>query len=224
MIFSLQARRISVRTQGYRLDAGGALYDMAADPGQSRDIANEKPDIAAKLRHAVAQWRGEVLPLVGPDDRPFPVGYAPLTLLPARDGIASGDIRRSTAAPNCSWFTNWSSTEDRITWDVEVASTGVYQASLYYTCAKADAGSAIELGFGDSKVRARVQPVWDPPEIGREHDRVDRGQESYWKDFRALKLGSIRLTRGRGKLVLRALTVAGKQVADVRRIALSRIA
>jgi hypothetical protein len=95
---------------------------------------------------------------------------------------------------------------------------------LYYTCAKADAGSQIELCFGDSKVQARVQPAWDPPEIGREYDRVDRGQESWWKDFRPLKLGTIRLTKGRGILMLRAMTVAGRQVADVRRIALTRIA
>jgi hypothetical protein len=109
-----------------------------------------------------------------------------------------------------------------MTWDVDVASAGVYEARIYYTCSAADAGSTIELSFADSKAQCQVKPAWDPPQIGREYDRVDRGSESYWKDFRSLKLGSIQLRKGQGKLVLKALTVAGKQVADVRRVALTR--
>ncbi|MDF1853808.1 MAG: hypothetical protein P1U85_23470 [Verrucomicrobiales bacterium] len=33
-------------------------------------------------------------------DRPFTVGYAATTTLPARDGIPHGTIRRSSKAPN----------------------------------------------------------------------------------------------------------------------------
>ena len=110
-----------------------------------------------------------------------------------------------------------------MTWDVEVASTGDYQASIYYTCSEANAGSTVELSLADHKVQGRVGPAWDPPQIGLEYDRVDRGPESYWKDFRPLHLGSIRFNKGRDKLVLRALTVAAGQVADVRRVVLSRL-
>jgi arylsulfatase A-like enzyme len=54
MIFSLQNKRISVRTQQYRLDPSGQLFDMIADPGQDRDTAKEKPEVAARLREAAA--------------------------------------------------------------------------------------------------------------------------------------------------------------------------
>jgi hypothetical protein len=53
-------------------------------------------------------------------------------------------------------------------------------------------------------------------------DRHDRGQESYAKNFKPLSLGTIRLPEGRGKLSLRALEIAGPQVADVRYIILTR--
>ncbi|MCL4402768.1 MAG: arylsulfatase, partial [Acidobacteria bacterium] len=76
MIFSLQGKKISVRTQQYRLDPAGKLFDMVADPMQDHDISKEKPEIAAKLQRAMDEWGKEMLPLVGEDDRPFPVGYS----------------------------------------------------------------------------------------------------------------------------------------------------
>ena len=163
-IFSHWNGKVSVRTQQYRLDASGRLYDMTADPGQHRDIARERPDVAADLSRAVADWSRELLPGLTDDRRPFPVGYRalPITWLPARDGVPHGHIRRSAAAPNCSYFTNWSSTDDRITWDVEVATTGRYEAVVYYTAAASDVGAVLEISFGASRVlrqgRQRARP------------------------------------------------------------------
>lgn len=222
MIFSLQNRRISVRTQQYRLDWQGKLYDMVKDPMQDHDIAAERPEVAAKLRQAVAEWGREMLPLVGKDDRPFPVGYAPLTLLPARDGVPAGGVERSARAPNCSYFTSWTSRDGRMTWDIEVGRAGRYQAEIYYTCRPEDVGSVVELSFMGAKVQGKIGPAHNPPLVGREFDRVQRGGESYWKDFRPLTLGEITLPKGRGELVLRALEIQGKQVAEVRYVALTR--
>ncbi|MBM3747067.1 MAG: arylsulfatase [Acidobacteria bacterium] len=221
MIFSLQRNRVSVRTQQYRLDAEGRLFDMAADPGQDRDVADQKPEVAAKLRRAVAEWTKEMMPHVGPDDRPFPVGHSATTLLPARDGVPEGGIKRSAAPPNCSFFTHWTSQDDRMTWDIEVARGDDYEAAIYYTCRAGDAGSTVELSFLGSPVRGKISEVHDPPLVGAAFDRVPRG-ESYVKDFRALPLGVIHLDKGRGKLVLRAVEIAGQQVADIRYVSLTR--
>ena len=110
-----------------------------------------------------------------------------------------------------------------MTWDVEVGRAGEFEAAVYYTCPAADVGSTIELSFLDSRIHAKVTPAWDPPQLGRAFDRVERSGESYWKDFRPLRLGRIRLNQGRAKLTLRALDVKGKQVADVRYVALTRL-
>ena len=62
----------------------------------------------------------------------------------------------------------------------------------------------------------------DPPVRGGEHDRVKR-QESYVRDFKPLRLGQIRLQRGRHPLILKATSIPGKQVMDFRLLMLTRI-
>jgi hypothetical protein len=223
MIFSHWAGKCSVRTQRHRLDAAGRLYDMDADPGQAHDVAKDQPEVTARLARALEQWKAQMLPGLKQDDRPFPVGYSsefPLTQLPARDGVPHGNVRRSANAPNCSYFRNWTSTQDSITWDVEVATAGRYEAAVYYTCPAADVGSAVELSLGGSKVRGAVSQPNDPPLRGAENDRVPRQGESYVKDFKPLRLGEVDLKPGRGQLILRALGVPGKQVMDVRMVTL----
>ena len=88
LIFSHWNGNVSVRSQQYRLDAAGRLYDMTVDPGQQNDIAKDKPEIAAQLKEAVARWSQELLPGLRNDDRPFPVGYRafPITWLPGATG------------------------------------------------------------------------------------------------------------------------------------------
>lgn len=223
LLFTHHQGRVSVRSQRYRLDERGALFDMVQDPGQTHDIAAEKPDVAKALARAVAQWRREVLP-VGADERPFTVGFRefPMTPLPARDAVPHGNIQRSARAPNCSWFSNWISANDAVTWDIEVQTPGAYEACLYYTCPEADAGSEIELSFKGHRLRGRVWPGWDPP-LQTDQDRVPRTAESYMKEFRPLVLGRLSLEQGRGTLRLRALTIPGRQVMDLRMLTLTLV-
>jgi len=223
MIFSHWRGKVSVRTQRYRLDAAGGLFDMQADPGQRRDIAREQPQVAARLSKAVETWKRELLPALERDDRPYPVGYPqfPRTELPARDGVAHGSIQRSASAPNCSYFKNWTSIDDAITWDIEVVTAGDYEATIHYTCPQPDVGSAIELSCHGRRLEAQVLEAHDPPPVGAEHDRVPRRGESYVKDFKPLRLGSIRLEPCRDTLTLRALNVPGRQVMEVRMLELT---
>jgi Sulfatase len=223
MIFSHWNGSVSVRTQQYRLDAAGKLYDMIKDPGQQHDVAGEEAETAGRLREAVARWKRDVLSALKREDRPFPVGYRefPRTPLPARDGVPHGNVRRSATAPNCSYFTHWTSPDDRITWDIDVATAGRYEVAVYYTCPKEDVGSRIEVGFKGNRLDGMVAEAHDPPLQGAEHDRVPRGGESYVKDFKPLPLGEMTLEKGRGLLTLRALRIPGKQVMDVRAVTLT---
>jgi arylsulfatase A-like enzyme len=223
MLFAHWNGRVSVRTQRYRLDAGGKLYDLIKDPGQQRDITRDEPATAARLAETVARWKRDVLSGLKKDGRPFPVGYRefPLTQLPARDGVPHGNVRRSAPAPNSSFFTNWTSTEDRITWDIQVATAGRYEVVVYYTCAKENVGSQVEVSFRGKQVRGVVAEAHDPPLEGAAHDRVPRRGESYVKDFRPLPLGEMTLEKGRGQLALQAVRVTGKQVMDVRGVMLT---
>lgn len=223
VVFSHWAGKTSARSQSHRLDDIGRLYDLTADTGQTKDVAATLPAVTQKLKDAVAAWRKDVGVPAKADERPYPVGHAafPITHLPTRDGVPHGGVRRSAPAPNCSFFTNWKATEDRMTWDVEVATAGRYDVQLWYTCPKGSEGATVELSLGDVKLAGRLAEAHDPPLRGAEHDRVKRDAESYVKDFRPLALGTIELPRGRGLLTLRATAVPGPQVADVRGITLT---
>ncbi|MEI6239857.1 MAG: sulfatase-like hydrolase/transferase [Planctomycetia bacterium] len=215
--------KVSVRTTRHRLDSEGRLYDLANDPGQTRDIAAEQPEQAARLRGIAAAWRRDVLDTVPrPTEERFPVGYpgAPLTELPARDGLTHGGVVRSGKAPNCSFFTTWTKPDDSITWTVDVVEPGRYTAELWYTCPLADSGSTVTLSGGSATVTGTITPGWDPP-LNTADDRVPRGHgESFSKEFRSLTLGTITLTKGPTTLVLRATQIPGASVADIRRLVL----
>ncbi|MCA9174809.1 MAG: arylsulfatase [Planctomycetales bacterium] len=227
LIFSHWRDRVSVRSQQFRLDHQGQLFDIAADPGQRTDISAKHPEETARLKQAVEQWRSEVLAECDPanDDRPFPLGHPDYryTQIPARDGVTRGGIVRSNRFPNCSYFTNWKSTDDRISWDVEVGADGEYEVEMHYACPADSVGSLIELSLGDARLRATISEPHDPPVRGGEHDRLERA-ESYVKDFRPMKLGTIKLSKGRGKLSLRAVEMPGKQVGEFRLLMFTRVA
>jgi arylsulfatase A-like enzyme len=223
VLFQHWAGRTSARDQRYRLDAIGQLFDMVEDPRQTKNIAADHSQVAKRLNEEVARWKRDVLGELPPvDDRPFTVGFAafPRTVLPARDGVPHGGVKRSAAAPNCSFFTQWTKPDDRITWQVEVHTAGRYEAILHYTCAPADVGSELELSLNAAKWIGAVTVPFDPPLRGRESDRLPRAGESYVKDFRSLSLGIVELPAGKGELSLRATRVTGKQIADVRQLEL----
>lgn len=241
--------RLSVRSQTHRLDASGALYDMVADPNQTKDVTAEQPQVAAELSAQATAWHQEVFgkPYAPPpapgkakgkgnakpkgknpgaepfeDERPYPVGYTefPITMLEARDGIPHGEVKRSSNAPNCSYFVNWKTKEDTMTWDIDIHTAGEYEVAIDYACPEADAGSTVELSFGDSKTNGKVTPGWFPRLLD-DQDRASRKGESFMRDFHTLSLGSIQLPAQHGLLTLRALDIPGQTVMEVRRVTLT---
>ena len=215
--------RVSVRNQRYRLDASGNLFDMVADPGQDRNIAADHSPAAKAMSSAARQFLNELKGSLGPDERPFPVGFTKSTPLPARDGKEHGGIERSGRAPNCSFFRHWTSKDDKITWDVEVTETGDYEAVVYYACPKADLGSTFKLSFNGAILEGKVTKANDPPMRGAENDRTpNRGGESYVKDFKPMIIGTVHLEKGRGELALRAKKIPGSQVMEVRLLFLNK--
>ncbi len=221
MIFSHWNGNSSLRTQKYRLDKDGNLFDMESDPGQQQPVQDQYPEVAENLREALVEWEMAMVEeqAKDPENRPFTLGapQAPLTQLPARDGMAHGSIQRSNRFPNDSFFTHWVSLEDSITWEVEVLEAGDYRVEAYYTCPKGDVGAEIRLQAGTTHLDARVKEAHDPPLEGMENDRIER-MESYVKEFKPMHLGSISLKKGIQTISLKALRIPGNQVMDVQKL------
>jgi hypothetical protein len=208
---------------------------MINDPGQTTSLNEKMPAVAAELSRAVSAWRSEMFGSDSNargkqqargnsvDPRPIPVGFPefPVTMLPARDGEPRGGVKRSSSAPNCSYFVNWRSPEDSMVWLLDVETAGTYSVEIDYTCPIPDAGATIELSFQGNQITGKVAPGWDPPLYTNQDTLPRPPAESQMKEFKTLHLGKIKLERGRGPLTLRALKIPGSQVMDVRRITLA---
>ena len=224
-IFNYWRGRLSVRNQNYRLDKDGALFDIENDRGQLHDISKSHPDIINQLTEAAERFRKEIIVELPENDmRPFLIGHpdARYTQIPARDGVGHGNIKRSNRSPNCTFFTNWISLEDSITWEVEVVDEGEFEIIIYYTCPRGDEGSVFELSLGESILTSRILEAHDPPLRGMENDRDER-TNSYVKNFKAFTMGKLHLDKGSGKLTLKATEIAGRTVMDVRLIMFERL-
>jgi len=158
------------------------------------------------------------------ETRPFYLGHSALkyTQIPARDGKAHGQIKRSNRFPNCSFFTNWISLEDSITWKVEVPEEGSFKVMLYYTCPEGDVGSTFQLLVGDSRLQTKITEAFDPPLRGMDEDLTPR-MESYVKDWKEMDMGTIDLIEGTFNMSLKALDMPGKSVMDFRLFLFERL-
>ena len=223
-IFSQWRGSVSARSDTHRLDARGRLYAMGEDPGQKVDVSKSQGEVATRMRAEVAAFKAGVASELTREPRPFVIGHPDFefTQIPARDGKASGGIKRSNRFPNCSHFTNWKNIEGEIVWEVEVAEAGEFVVDLYYTCAEKDLGSVIELRCGGASVAAKIREAFDPPYIASEDDRVKR-MEGDDKKWRPMSIGKIMLAKGKATLTLRATEMPGGSVMDFRLLMLRRV-
>lgn len=229
-LFSHWRDRTSARTQRFRLDHQGRLYDMISDPGQSRDVSAQHPQAAAQLAQLVESFREHTIAGDYGTQRPFPVGHPDfsVTYLPARDAQSEGTIKRSNRYPNDSYFTHWTSSADALSWEVEILSPGLYAADILYACPARDLGATIRLEYGEAFVEGRVLEPHDPSILGLNRTRADL-QESPVKIFRRMGLGTIRLpaddqsSRAQHVLRLRAVDIPGSQALEFRMLILTRV-
>ncbi|QDT09034.1 arylsulfatase [Planctomycetes bacterium K23_9] len=221
-LFSTWNGKTTVRSDRYRLQGTGELFDIKTDPRERVDLAKQQPDIdiANDLRQKLAAWTDEVKPVQSKNDgklRPITLAdrRAEFHQLPARDAIGHGGVQRSNRFPNCTYMRNWTSTEDEITWDVDVLGGGRFEVEMYYACPADSVGAKIQLRIGGESINATIATANDTPQIGADDDRFKR-VEGYVKDWKAMTLGQITLRPGRKTLRLRATEVPGSQVVEMR--------
>ena len=74
-------RGVSIRDDRFALVNDAELYDLAADPGQARDVIAEHPEAAARLRAEYEAWWRSIVPhlenedAVGPAVNPYKEWY-----------------------------------------------------------------------------------------------------------------------------------------------------
>lgn len=224
-VFSYWEKKASIRNESFLLDDKDQLFDLRSDPGQYHVVSDQFPEIYNQMiKEKQARLAEVVAELPEKDTRSFSLGHPDFKFnqLPARDAVAHGNIKRSNRFPNSSFFTNWTSTTDSLTWEVDVLADGEFEVELYYTCEADFLGSTLHLQMGDASLQGKVMDSYSQQLIGANEDRVLR-QESYEQNWGKMKLGKIKLVKGIGQLTLRAIAIPKGKVMDFRLMTFTRI-
>ena len=218
-IFSYWNNRISARNNNYILDHENNLYDLVKDFSQYNPIEKDNNPHYQKLLNDKNEWLNKV---VKPNKeqlkrRPFTINYntANYTHLPARDAEINGDLKRSSIHANCSFIENWVNTNDYIFWEIDVLEDGINNIELYYTLEKESVGTEIALEFENQIIKKTIDEFHDPNLVGFEEDKIKR-IESYTKDFKKIKIGTMSFKKGLSKLKLKTTKKVGKKSIDFR--------
>jgi arylsulfatase A len=214
----------TVRTERFNLVNGENLYEIPVDPGETRDVAAEHPQETRRLRDAYERWFQSVLPPGGLRRHPIPVGHAEENpaFLPAPEGYPHGGVKYKGGSGFAhDWFVNWTSLEDSMHWDVEVARAGRYEVSLRYLCPDGSTGSTVEVRAGERSASAAVKEATSMEPIPLRHLTGGGGPgEMHWK---TLRVGTLELARGEVKLEVRARSKPGPVVMELDRVWLRRL-
>lgn len=134
-------RNAAVRTQRWKMVDGKELYDMDADPGETRDVAAAHPDTVNALRGAYEKWFADV---------GATRGYAPVRI------HLGSDRQNPVILSRQDWRgqENWMADAPGF-WEVHVVRPGEYTAEITFPPAK-NAGTA-RIRFGGAEGSSAVE-------------------------------------------------------------------
>lgn len=157
----------AVITQQYKLVNGKELYDLLADPAESRDIAALQPDRVAQMRQAYEAWFADV----NRDKRFIP----PRIILGSAKENPSTLTRQDWRGPQAGW-----TPKSLGYWEVEFARSGNYSINCRFNALKEPA--TVRFQFEDVSVSQTVKsgatscnfkPVAIPARKGRLQAQIE---------------------------------------------------
>jgi arylsulfatase A-like enzyme len=214
----------AVRTQTHRLvgtNGKWELFDMTADPGQTKDISTTQPDLTNKLRTEFEAWYADVRKGAEGDRLPIPVGHPEeeTVELPAAQSAFGGGVKFNGKHANNAWLVGWDSTAANAEWQLDVVRGAKYDVRLQYLCPEKQAGSTVRVTLGDHSHETVVTgtPVKQVPSP----DRVPR-EEVYEMEWHTLPAGTVELKPGRTALRVQPTKVMSGSAMELKAVVLTR--
>lgn len=212
----------AVRTNKYRLIVTGDnkynLFDMKNDPGEIKDISDQKAELSQELYDDYENWLNEVRENAMKDRR-IPIGYdeSPVTALPAHEALITSGLSYKANAYGWAhdWLIDWDSTKDTISWKLDVVAGGTYEIFLQYNCRKENVGSEIKAAYEEESVNKKLDIPFHS-DILPYHDRVIREAEAFEKNWKLFPVGRISMEKGVGELHISAVKIPAGKVAELK--------
>ncbi len=205
----------SVRTERWRCVNEGnvwELFDMHSDPGESKNVASQHPQVVARLSNAYMKWFKDVTTV--PITRPIiQVGYPewPEVKLTVPEAYFTGNIRwynRWGFAHD--WLTDWTDTEETIWWEADVVKAGRFEVSLKYACYDDAVGTKLRVTAEGDSLEAVIKKSHEPKPMQRP-SRISK--KRFVQTFATVKLGEITLSSGRTRVTIQAVQKRAKKFA-----------
>ena len=221
----------SVRTERYRLVNRGKryeLFDMDKDPGQKRDIADQKPQITERLTAAYEAWYRDATSQ-GVDPPPVPIGHPATNVvaIQAEDAQLAGDLKfRRVKGWAHDSILNWKSTDDSAVWALDVLRPGRYEVTLMYGCQDDGAGARIAIEIGGQHVESTIRQARDPMPAETEpsgRSSVATTGPVPMMTWLPLKFAAVAVEKGSTQLVVRAVKIPGREAFELKEARIRRV-
>ncbi|MEL6590353.1 MAG: arylsulfatase [Bacteroidota bacterium] len=220
----------AIRTVQYHFIMRGEdrveLYDMIQDRSETTDISAANPEVIARFKQQYLDWYAEVT-ADGPTDPAIPIGYreAGKVELPAHEAILSEQLeyKRNPNGWAHDWIVSWDDTDANASWQVDAVEDGSYAFSLLYTCSAERLGSKLALQVGEQSLQEEITEAFTPT-ISPNYDRVKGVRaEALEQTWAEMPLGRLDLSAGKHAVVLKAASIAGDEVGEIKGLIVRRI-
>ena len=188
--------------------ARAELFDLNADPGESKNLAPERPGIVRRLRSVFEKWFREVTAGQSYDRVSIEIGRAdenPVELDVTWGEPVGREVRPAYHGYDADTVDHWTRKEDFVRWKVDIVREGRYEVLLSYGCPPGDEGSKFLISLKGQHLDGEVKP------------RAARSA------FETHNVGTLELPQGPGYLSIRPVSIAGGELMTLHKIWLRKI-
>jgi arylsulfatase A-like enzyme len=182
------------------------LFDLQADPSESRNLALDQPDRVASMAKALDSWRKETgarMPAPNPAYRPNPPGKDGVIRVPGSTARVEGAQLRFEPQPHKNTLGFWVRQQDFASFEITVEKEGPYNLSIVQGCGKGSGGAKVAFDVAGSKLEYTV---------------LETGGFQNWA---TREVGTVNLKPGRATITVKPLTKPGVAVMDLQEMTLT---
>ena len=182
------------------------LYDLDSDPGETKNLRKQHPEIVKRLRGEFLRWFGDVTEGMQYTPIRIPIGH------PGDDTVELSPSWATWDGPHVQytfdgydWDTidGWKRPGEKAVWRIDVRRAGRFKVRLSYGCRPIDAGSVVRLRVGDSVLEHSVRPT------------------ATANQYEVFDAGSLKLLSGHTELVVEVVSSHGSEVMKLNAVHLS---
>jgi arylsulfatase A-like enzyme len=182
------------------------LFNLARDPKESNNLAEQQPERTLAMAAKLAAWREGVaaqMPATNPDYAPNPQAADGAISLAAGTALVHGVMLRYEPLPHKNTLGFWTRADDWASWEFTVRRPGAFAVTARVGCGKGSGGSFVEFRCDGQVLTLTV------PETGG------------FQKFESQDLGRMTINSpGRHHLEVRAASKPGAAVMDLRAVKL----